>query len=96
MHTKFKRDIAKEYSEQAGIPIVEAEKRMDTIFEIVTTNLVSGNNVKLANFFNFFVKERKEKAALHPQTGEHMTIHAVRTIVAKMTKPLKERVQGKR
>lgn len=96
MDTKFKKDIAKEYSNLEGITKVEAEKRIDTILEIVTSNLENGYNVKLANFFNFFVKDRKEKEAKNPQTGEHMMIPAVRTVVAKMTKPLKERVQGKR
>lgn len=96
METKFKRDIAIEYADFEGISINEAEKRMNAIFEIITENLENGNTVKVANFFNFFVKERKAKPAVHPQTGEPMVIQAVRTVVAKMTKPLKGRVQGKR
>lgn len=96
METKFKRDIAKEYADIENITISEAEKRINTIFEIVTANLVEGNDVKLANFFNFFVKDLKAKDGVHPQTGEPIVINAVRTVVAKMTKPLKERIQGKR
>ncbi|MGA4519269.1 HU family DNA-binding protein [Solibacillus silvestris] len=96
MQTKFKRDIAKEYAAIEDIPVNEAEKRINAIFEIVTVNLVEGNDVKLANFFNFFVKDLKAKDGVHPQTGKPMVINAVRTVVSKMTKPLKERIQGKR
>jgi nucleoid DNA-binding protein len=94
--TIFKKDLIAQYAESEGITKVEAEKRIDTIFELITTNLVNGNDVKLANFFNFFVKELKEKQAKNPQTGEPMTIPATRTCSVKMTKPLKERIQGKR
>lgn len=94
--TKFKKDIIADYAELEGIKKVEAEKRIDTIFELVSENLANGVDVKLANFFNFFVKKREAKNAPHPQTGEDMVIPATTTCVAKMTKPMKERIQGKR
>lgn len=96
MQTKFKKDIVAEYAQQAKITKLEAEKRIDDVFEIVAGNLAEGITVKISHFFNFFHKERAEKSARNPQTGESMVIPAVRTIVAKMTKPLKERVQGRR
>ncbi|MEC0276885.1 HU family DNA-binding protein [Peribacillus frigoritolerans] len=92
--TKFKTDIIAEYAQLERITKVEAEKRINTIFELVTLNLENGEDVKIANFFNFFIRERESKDAINPQTGEYMVIEATRTCVAKMTKPLKARVQG--
>lgn len=92
--TKFKTDIRDEYAKVEQITKVEAEKRIDTILELVALNLENGEDVKLANFFNFFIRERDSKNGVHPQTGEPMVIDATRTCVAKMTKPMKKRVQG--
>ena len=96
MDAKFKKDLAAEYAELESITNVEAVKRIDTILELISGNLEAGRDVKVANFFNFFVKERASKQAKNPQTGEDMVIPATRTVVAKMTKPLKARIQGKR
>ena len=93
--TKFKDDIRNQYAESEGITRVEAEKRINAIFGIVSDSLAAGEDVKIANFFNFFIKDRAAKSAVHPQTGEPMTIEATRTCVAKMTKPLKKRIQEK-
>lgn len=94
--TKFKKDLVAEYAQAEGITKVEAEKRIDAVTGLIVDNLVNGNNVKVANFFNFFVRERAEKEAKNPQTGDPMVIPATKTIVAKMTKPVKERIQSKR
>lgn len=93
--TVFKNDIRDQYAEAKGITKTEAENRINDIFELVATHLENGRDVKLANFFNFFVKVRDAKNGLHPQTGVPMVIEATRTCVVKMTKPFKARIQGK-
>lgn len=96
-NTKFKKDIVAEYAEKEGITKVEAEKRIDAILGLVGDNLVAGFDVKLTNFFNFFVRERKAKEGKNPRNPEEtIIIPATKTVVAKMTKPMKDRIQGKR
>lgn len=92
----YKKDLVVELSEKENITKVEAERRIDVVFDMVTEKLEAGKDVKLANFFNFFNRKRGEKKAKNPQTGEDMIIHATKTVVAKMTKPLKDRIQGKK
>jgi nucleoid DNA-binding protein len=92
----FKKDLKREYAEMRGITETEAEIRMEDIFEMINAHLVGGNDVKLNNFFNFFGRKRKAKAGKNPQTGADMVINETRTVVAKMTKPLKDRIQGKK
>lgn len=94
--TVFKKDLVAELAEKENITKTEAERRVDLIFGMVADKLVAGDDVKVANFFNFFNRERAKKDGKNPQTGEPMVIPATRTIVAKMTKPLKDRVQGKK
>jgi nucleoid DNA-binding protein len=94
--TKFKNEIIADYAVQEGITKVEAEKRLEDILGLITGYLVAGDDVKVNNFFNFFVKHRDAKDGKNPITKEPMTIPAVTTVVARMTKPLKDRIQGKR
>lgn len=93
--TKFKKDIIAEYAEKEGITKVESEKRIEDILGIVKENLVEGYTVKLSGFFNFFVKKLKAKKGVNPRNPEEeIVIPATRTINAKMTKPLKDSIQG--
>lgn len=95
-NTLFKSDLIAEYAAIEGITKVEAEKRINGVTELIASKLVRGQNVKVANFFNFFAKERNAKQAKNPQTGADMIIPKTRTVVAKMTQPLKDRIQGKK
>ncbi|WMT39250.1 HU family DNA-binding protein [Paenibacillus sp. D2_2] len=92
----YKKDLVAELADKEEITKVEAERRIDIILDMVIDKLGAGKDVKLANFFNFFNRKRKEKNAKNPQTGEDMVIRATKTVVAKMTKPLKDRIQGKK
>lgn len=95
-NTIYKKDLIAELAVKENITKVEAEKRIDTVLDMIADKLVDGNNVKLANFFNFFAKTRKAKKAKNPQTGAEQVIPETKTVHAKMTKPLKDRVQGKK
>lgn len=94
--TLYKTDLVEKYATLKGITKTEATERMDDIFELIVSELVSGNVIKLANFFNFFPSLRKAKPGKNPVTNEDMIIPATKTLVVKMTKPVKDRVQGKK
>lgn len=94
--TYFKDDIIAMYAEAEGITKVEASKRVNKILDIITDALVAGNDVKINNFFNFFYRELQPKVTKNPVSGEELVIPKTKSIHAKMTKPLKDRVQGKK
>jgi len=89
----FKKNLVADLAKELNISKVEAEKRIDSVLNIIADNIVKGNDVKLIGFFNFFVRERKEKEAKNPRTGEPLTIKATKTVVAKLTRPLKRRIK---
>jgi nucleoid DNA-binding protein len=94
--TLYKDDLVRIYAEQEGITKTEAKKRVDDILGLISDSLVLGENVKMNNFFNFFVRELKAKEGKNPYTKKPMVIPATRSVHARMTKPLKDRIQGKR
>lgn len=94
--TLYKTDIIEMYAGKKGITKTEATERIDDIFEIIVSELVNERIIKLANFFNFFPSRRKAKPGKNPVTNEDMIIPETKTLVVKMTKPVKDRVQGKK
>jgi len=90
----FKDDIIREYSQRQGINGSEAKRRFDDIIDIITENLIAGNDIKIPNFFNFFVKELKAKPGINPITKDPIIIQATKTIQVKMTKPLKDQLKA--
>lgn len=96
VRTIFKKDLIAEYAAIRNITKVEAEERIEDIIELVCYHLVSGDDVKLNNFFNFFNRTLDSKKGKNPFTKEDMIIPSVRSVHVKMTKPLKDKVQGKR
>ena len=95
-NTLYKSDLVDIYAERKCITKTEATERMEDVFDIIVTELVKGNIVKLANFFNFFPTTRKAKPGTNPVTKEDMVIPETKTLVVKMTKPVKDKVQGKK
>lgn len=91
-----KDDLAREYAVYKNITIKEARERIDDVTELIARNLASGNDVKIMDFFNFSVKERRAKKGVSLATGEPTIIPATKTVVARMSQSLKERIQGKR
>lgn len=91
----YKKDIVRLYSKQNKIPLREAERRIEDIFEIINANLVKGYDIKLNGFFNFYIQNLREKKALNPITKEPMTIKETRSVHVRMSASLKQRIQGK-
>lgn len=91
--TVFKKDLIDKYAKANDLTDKEAKALFQSALDIITTELLAGNDVKVNNFFNFFVKDRKEKKAINPVTLLPMVIPAVKTIHVRMSKSIKEAVQ---
>lgn len=88
--------LARQYAEKEGISIKEAKNVVVSLTNLITENLADGNDVLLKDFFYFRVKERKAKKAYSLVDGSETEIPATKTVVAKMTKHLKYKVQGRK
>ncbi len=70
-----------------------AEKAVNAVFSTLTQELAKGEKIQLVGFGTFEVKERAEKTARNPRTGEAMTVPASKVPAFKAGKALKDAIK---
>ena len=70
----------------------DAEKALSAILETVTETLAAGEKVQLVGFGTFETKQRNERTAKNPRTGETVTVPASRVPGFKAGQALKTKV----
>ena len=68
-----------EVAERAGIPKKEARRILDTMLQVISERLQSGEKVVLTGFGTFEVRQRQARQGVNPKTGERMLINATKT-----------------
>ncbi|GAB5047443.1 HU family DNA-binding protein [Thermodesulfovibrio sp. TK110] len=68
----------------------QVETIIDMIFDCMTETLSKGEKIEIRGFANFKVKQRPERIARNPKTGQQIKIPAQRAIHFKMSKALRE------
>lgn len=71
-----KLEIARELAERKDMPLADAIKAVDGVIDIMKDAFKNGRNVYLRGLGSFVIKERKEKTARNPRTGETIIIPA--------------------
>lgn len=87
-----KTELVAEVAEKAGLSKKDAEKAVAAVFESITESLKAGDKVALVGFGTFDVKERAERTAKNPRTGEAIVVPAARVPGFKAGKGLKDAV----
>ena len=68
---------------------------VDEVFEIIQDTLINGEEVKIANFGNFEVRQKKSRKGRNPQTGEALEISARKVLSFKPSVMLKRELNRK-
>jgi DNA-binding protein HU-beta len=89
-----KVELVKKVAENLGIQKKDSEAVVSAVFETIGEALTSGEEVNVAGFGRFVVKETKERTARNPKTGEAVTVPASKKPAFKPAKALKESVKG--
>ncbi len=84
-----KVDIVERISNSTNISKKDAAHLLEEVFSIMKSTLETGENVKLAGFGNFEIKQKKDRKGRNPQTGEEMTITARKILTFKPSAILK-------
>lgn len=87
-----KQDLINKISEKMDCSKTEAQDFMDILLESITEELQAGNEVGLVGFGTFHVQNRKARQGRNPQTGDAMTIPALKSPAFRAGKSLKESV----
>ncbi|MEI6415838.1 MAG: integration host factor subunit alpha [Pseudomonadota bacterium] len=92
--TLTKADIADHLFQQLGINVREAKDLVDAVFDELKQTLESGQVVKLSNFGNFELREKKQRPGRNPKTAEPVAIAPRRVVTFRASQMLKVRVEG--
>ena len=86
-----KTELVANVAEKTEITKKDAGKVVDAVFETITEE-IQKDKVRIAGFGTFEIRDRAERQARNPQTGDKMTIPAKRAPAFKAAKALKELV----
>jgi DNA-binding protein HU-beta len=73
-----KNELAGKVAENAGIGVGQARSAVDAVFDTISSQLASGNEVSIAGFGKFGVSHRAARMGRNPATGATIHIRASR------------------
>ena len=87
-----KADIAEKIQVKTGLTKKESAEILETVFSLMKSTLISGEDLKISGFGNFIVQQKADRRGRNPHTGEAMTIVARRRLSFKPSHILKDAV----
>lgn len=88
-----KQGLAEWVHGKLGGTKVQAEEVVDGVFDTITASLKKGEEVSVAGFGIFSVKDRAARMARNPKTGEQVKVAATKVPKFRAAKALKESVK---
>ena len=88
-----KTELVAAVAEKANLSKKDADAAVAAVIASVTESLVKGEKVQLIGFGTFETRDRAEKQARNPRTGETMTVPATRVPAFKAGAALKAAVK---
>ena len=85
-----KTDIVKKISLITDFTKKESSEIVERVFDVVKSTLGAGEDIKIAGFGNFEVKEKAARRGRNPQTGEAVEISPRRVLTFKPSQVLKK------
>ena len=87
-----KADLIEKISLMTAFTKKESSEIVERVFDVVKTTLEAGENIKIAGFGNFEVKEKAARRGRNPQTGEIVEISPRRVLTFKASQVLKKSI----
>jgi DNA-binding protein HU-beta len=87
-----KQDLIGAVAENTGLGRGDATRAVESVFDVISTALKSGEEVRLVGFGTFSVSQRKASTGRNPRTKEPMNIKASNQPKFKAGKGLKDSV----
>jgi len=90
-----KADIMEELNLRIGISKEEAKRLTELLLELMKETLEKGENLKIAGFGKFYVREKRERLGRDPQTGDDLMITPRKVLKFKPSPLLRKALNGK-
>ncbi|MCP4407414.1 MAG: HU family DNA-binding protein [Gammaproteobacteria bacterium] len=87
-----KSELTEVVSSAADLSKASASRAVDAVLDAITSTLKSGEQVSIAGFGIFSIKQRKARTGRNPRTGEAIQIKASNVPSFKAGKALKDAV----
>lgn len=84
--------IAAEIHEQVGLPMAEALRIVDDIFDEIIATLVRGEEVKIKNFAKFSIHHKAPRIGRNPKTKTESPIAERDVVIFTPSRSLKDEV----
>lgn len=88
-----KQDFIKAVASAAGLSQDAVSKALNTMVDVITSELKAGREVNVTGFGAFKVSKRAARNGVNPRTGAKISIPAMKTPVFRAGKTLKENVR---
>ena len=85
-------ELAKGVAGTTGTSEAEAKAAIAAVFDQIASAAAKGEEVSIAGFGKFSVKDRPERQGRNPSTGEAMTIAASKKVSFTAAKGLKDKL----
>jgi integration host factor subunit alpha len=92
--TLTKAQIIEAIAEHNGYTTKQSAEVVETLLEIIKSNLESGEDVMISGFGKFCVKKKRERKGRNPATGEAMMQAPRKVVTFKCSRTLREKVNG--
>lgn len=92
--TVTRADLAEAVYSEIGLSRSDSAELVESVIGHISDALLSGENVKLAGFGTFLLREKNERIGRNPKTGVEVAITPRRVLVFKPSQVLRERVDS--
>lgn len=92
--TVTRADLAEAVYREIGLSRSESSSLVESVIDHIGDALTRGENVKLAGFGTFSLRDKSERMGRNPKTGEEVPITSRRVLVFKPSQVLRERVDS--
>lgn len=90
--TIVKADIIERVYQRVGFTRQEAVQAVEVVFEEIKAVLAGGENVRIVGFASFNLRNKKQRMARNPKTGEPVVIEPRRVLTFKPSRQLVEKI----
>jgi len=77
-----------------GLPKKNCAELVDTLLEVMKSQLQNGEDVLISGFGKFCVKDKKQRRGRNPATGHDMMLDKRRVITFRCSSVLRDRING--
>lgn len=92
--TVTRADLAEALYREIGLSRTESAALVEAVIDQIIDSLIHGNNVKLAGFGTFSLRDKKERIGRNPKTGQEVPITSRRVLTFKPSQVMRERVDS--